>query len=91
MDDRSKFEGAGPEKIREHFNSQSVDELRRNWHADSEPATNEETTGLAGSMNHLLWAGPRYNFCALIDDICLESLEEMSNPVVKPINKKLDV
>ena len=32
-------------------------------------------------------AGTRYNFCLLVDDICLESLEKMCNPVVKLVTK----
>jgi hypothetical protein len=87
MDDLSKFEGAGPENIREHFNSWSVDELQRNWRADREPATKDEITGSAGNTNYLSQAGARYNFCFLIDDICLESLEKMDNPVVKLVNR----
>jgi hypothetical protein len=89
MDDRSKFDGAGHEKIREHFNSWSVEELRRNWHADREPATKDEIIGSAGSTyDYMIWAGPRYNFCILIDDICLESLEKMSPPVVKLVHRE---
>jgi hypothetical protein len=45
MDDQSKFEGAGPEKIREHFNSWAVDELQRNWRTDREPTTKDGMTG----------------------------------------------
>jgi hypothetical protein len=87
MDDQSKFEGAGPEKIREHFHSWAVDELQRNWRADREPATKYETTGAAGSTDYLHDAGSRYNFCLLVDDICLESIKMMSSPVLK-LNKR---
>ncbi|KAH3911877.1 hypothetical protein HBH56_129790 [Parastagonospora nodorum] len=90
MDDASKFQGAGPEKIREHFNSWAVDELQHEWRADREPATKDEiiTGTSAGSANyHLSYAGPRYNFCFLVDDICLESLEKMALPVVKLVSR----
>ncbi|CAI9629071.1 unnamed protein product [Alternaria burnsii] len=83
MNDQSKFEGAGPEKIREHFHSWAVDELQRNWRADREPATKDEITGAAGSPDYLHCAGSRYNFFLLVDDICLESIEMMNEPVFK--------
>jgi hypothetical protein len=86
MDDQSKFEGAGLEEIREHFHRWSVDELQRNWCADREPATEDEITGAAGSTNYLFRAGSRYNFCFLVDDICLESLEKMNIPVIKLVS-----
>jgi hypothetical protein len=90
IDDASKFDGAGPDKIREHFNAWAVDELQRNWRTDREPATKDEiiTGTSAGSANHYLsHAGSRYNFCWLIDDICLESLEKMTSPVVKLVSR----
>jgi hypothetical protein len=90
MDDASKFDGAGPDKIREHFNTWAVDELQRNWRTDREPATEDEiVTGTsAGSENrHLSHAGSRYNFCWIVDDICLESLGKMTLPVVKLVKR----
>lgn len=78
MDDQSKFEGAGPAEIREHFNSWSVDELRRNCRAGHEPPIKN---GIPRFV-----AGPRYNYCFLVDDVCLESLQKMASPVVKLIN-----
>jgi hypothetical protein len=86
MDDQSKFDGAGPEKIREHLNSWSLDELQRNWRADREPATKDEITNSAGNAEYLFLAGSRYNFCFLVDAICLESLEKMVTPVIKLVN-----
>ncbi|CAN9232199.1 unnamed protein product [Alternaria sp. RS040] len=83
MNDQSKFEGAGPEKIREHFHSWAVDELQRNWRADREPATKDEITDAAGSPDYLHCAGSRYSFFLLVDDICLESIEMMNEPVFK--------
>ncbi|KNG44684.1 hypothetical protein DDE82_008795 [Stemphylium lycopersici] len=87
MDDASKFDGAGPDEIREHFESWAVDELQRNWDADRKPvATKDEIiSGMsAGERNcYLSYAGTRYNFCWMVDDICLESLEKMTLPVVK--------
>ncbi|CAN9199103.1 unnamed protein product [Alternaria alternata] len=87
MDDQSRFEGAGPEKIREHFDSWAVDELQRNWRADREPATKDEITGAAGSTDYLHHAGSRYNFFLLVDDICLESIEMMDEPVFKLVKR----
>ena len=87
MDYQSKFEGAGPKKIREHFNSWAVDELQRNWRADREPATKDEITGAAGSTDYLHHAGSRYNFFLLVDDICLESIEMMDEPVFKLVKR----
>jgi hypothetical protein len=91
MDDASKFDDAEHDDIREHFNTWAADELQRNWDTDREPvATKDEIiSGItAGSRNYYLsHAGTRYNFCWMVDDICLESLEKMSSPVVKLVNR----
>ncbi|KAH7317109.1 hypothetical protein B0I35DRAFT_479884 [Stachybotrys elegans] len=79
MDDKAKFQGASLETIRRHFTDWCVNELRRNWRSGLAPATD--------STDYLERAGPRYNFCFLVDDICLESLEKMDNPVVKLVSR----
>jgi hypothetical protein len=84
MDDKAKFAGANLETIRDHFTGWCINELRRNWRSGLVPAIEDE---MSGSTNYLEQAGPRYNFCFLVDDICLESLERMANPVVKIVSR----
>lgn len=88
MEDKAKFEGTTSHDIRDHFTA---------WVADTvEP---KMITALSESEMKQLrdpykedpgpeWTmGTRYNFCLFIDDICLESMEHMSNPVVKMLAK----
>ena len=79
MDDQSKLERAAPQEIREHFHRWSVDELRRNCRADREPPMED---GIPRFV-----AGPRYNFCLLVDDICLGSLKQMDTSVLKLVRR----
>ncbi|EGE00099.1 hypothetical protein TESG_07421 [Trichophyton tonsurans CBS 112818] len=88
MDDKAKFEGATSHDIRDHFATWVVDTV-----------TPKLITALSESEMKQLrdpykedpgpeWTmGARYNFCLFIDDICLESMEHMINPVVKMLAK----
>ncbi|KAL2821496.1 hypothetical protein BJX63DRAFT_378343 [Aspergillus granulosus] len=81
MDDAAKYDGATSHDIRDHFHSWVTGELPTvlkdpgMWD-DAVLGTDEE-----GAVPTRL--GSRYNFCLFIDDICLESLDEMESPVVK--------
>ena len=89
MDDRSRFDGATPERVREHFNRWVPEELKRNWREP--PIPHEEVMKLqAGERTELDFTGVRYNFCVLIDDVCLESLGEnlSSFPVLKLVHRR---
>ena len=89
MDDRSKFDGATPERVREHFNKWVPEELKRNWREPPMPdkVFAKVQSGERTELDHI---GVRYNFCLLIDDICLESLDEKlsGDPVVKLVYKR---
>ncbi|KAI9146930.1 hypothetical protein HJFPF1_12959 [Paramyrothecium foliicola] len=88
MDEKEQLAEVGLDKIRRHFTNWCINELRRNWRSGLTPATEDEMTGSTGSTNYLEQAGPRYNFCFLVDEICLESLEKMANPVVKLVSRE---
>lgn len=87
MNDRSQFNGATPDQVREEFTNWAVDKLRRNWREppmlDGEVPEIEPGSGVRVGSS----ASTRYNFCLLVDNICLESLEKMRNPVVKLVTK----
>ncbi|CAH0046878.1 unnamed protein product [Clonostachys solani] len=88
MDDRSRFDGAGPDQVRHHFNDWAVDELQRNWSPGTRPPSKDALLNATGNTDYLDQSGPRYNFCLFIDDVCLESLDKMAIPVVKLINRR---
>ncbi len=85
MDDRARFEDATPDLVRGHFRKWAVEELGRHWR---EPPMPEDKVGEAGIDDEVVsCAGTRYNFCLLVDDICLESLDKMWSPVVKLVRR----
>ncbi|KAI1483479.1 hypothetical protein F4774DRAFT_367708 [Daldinia eschscholtzii] len=75
MDDPSKFSGMKPDEIREIFTEWAAEEHRRNWggkHNNKDP----------------YFSGARYNFCLVVDDLCLESLDKGAiAPVIKILQK----
>ena len=86
MDDRSQFDGATIDQIRTHFRAWSLEELKRNWRHP--PLPEEEIARIeTGPFSVDSGAGLRYNYCIVVDDICLESVERMFRPVVKLVNK----
>lgn len=89
MDDRSRFDGAGPDQIRRHFNDWAVDELQRNWSPGSTPPPSKDALlNATDNTDYLYQSGPRYNFCLFVDDICLESLDKMAIPVAKLVSRR---
>ncbi|OAR02947.1 hypothetical protein LLEC1_06676 [Akanthomyces lecanii] len=78
MDDQSQFEGATMEALRDKFSVWVVDEYRANLKEEHCPSIEDFNAATAGSP-----AGARYNFFLVVDDICLESLDQACGAVVK--------
>lgn len=88
MDDRSQFDGATIDQVRSHFRTWSLEELKRNWRHPPMPkaAVAKIKAGFSGEDFD---AGVRYNFCLVVDDLCLESVERMEySPVMKLVDKR---
>lgn len=81
MDDAAKYEGATSHDIRDHFHSWVTGELPTVLKDPS--ACDDATLGTDEGSAVELQLGSRYNFCLFIDDICLESLDNMDIPVIK--------
>ncbi|EFY91561.1 hypothetical protein MAC_02446 [Metarhizium acridum CQMa 102] len=67
MDDQSQFDSASPDQVRHHFSKWAMDELRRNWNK-AHDIPEDGIIGTTGGRDYLYQAGPRYNFCLLVDD-----------------------
>ncbi|KAM3427186.1 hypothetical protein MY4824_009603 [Beauveria thailandica] len=78
MDDQSQFQGAAMQALRDTFSTWVVDEYRANLNEEHRPSVEEINVDMAISL-----AGARYNFFLVVDDICLESLDQACGPVVK--------
>jgi hypothetical protein len=86
MDDSPQFDGATIDQVRNHFRAWSLEELKRNWRHP--PIPEEELANIeTGPFRVDDGAGLRYNYCMVVDDICLESVERMYKPVVKLVDK----
>ncbi|KAF4224513.1 hypothetical protein CNMCM8980_007536 [Aspergillus fumigatiaffinis] len=81
VEDKEKFNGATSHDVRDHFIAWVAEELPRVVAQPEKFFAQEEfsSTGLRREWT----LGARYNFCVFVDDICLESLDKMSSPVVK--------
>lgn len=77
MNDRSQFDGTCLDQVRDHFYKWAMDESKRGWNKGQD-IQGDEIIGATGRRDYLYQAGPRYNFCLLVDDVCLESLDKMS-------------
>ncbi|OJD27211.1 hypothetical protein ACJ73_01395 [Blastomyces percursus] len=99
MDGQSRFDGATSYEIRDHFVSWVVDVPKRVQTAKLEKfdlaiiQRNEGPDELNSCAETLCLSsglfGARYGFCLFVDDICLESLDHMSSPVVKILEETL--
>ncbi|KAM3448369.1 hypothetical protein MY3296_007853 [Beauveria thailandica] len=78
MDDQSQFQGAAMQALRDTFSAWVVDEYRANLNEEHRPSVEEINVDMAISLD-----GARYNFFLVVDDICLESLDQACGPVVK--------
>ncbi|GIC86850.1 uncharacterized protein Aud_003226 [Aspergillus udagawae] len=81
VDNKETLEGATSHDVRDHIIAWVAEELPRVVSRPNEFFAREECslTGLRPEWS----LGTRYNFCLFVDDICIESLDEMSCPVVK--------
>lgn len=88
MKDRAALSGAGVRDVRRRFTAWAAEELRRNWRRGREtlpPA--EEEARRAGVDGPGYFAGTRCNYCLLVDEVCLKSLDRSASPVVKLVRK----
>ncbi|KAG8165483.1 hypothetical protein KVR01_004035 [Diaporthe batatas] len=93
MDDKDRFEGATTHDVREHFRTWVADELPNNLTDEERGREEFSHAALARSESDAepgpdWFLGTRWNFCLVVDDVCLESLDEMSLPVVKILWKQ---
>lgn len=80
-DDVTKFDGATSHEIRDHFNA---------WVEEQLPlvANYPERLHMFGGSCPEYSLGARFNYALFVDDICLESLDHMTSPVVKILYKQ---
>lgn len=91
VEDRAALCGAGVRDVRRRFTAWAAEELRRNWRRGGEmPPPTEEEARRAGVGGPGYFAGARYNYCLLVDEVCLESLDRSASPVVKLVNKNFE-
>lgn len=79
MDDEACFGGASAAEIRDNFEHWAREQLDQNWAA--QPVTEAMRLEMYGPRNQprqgqMFYAGTRYNVCAVIDDVCLQSFDE---------------
>ncbi|EFE43073.1 hypothetical protein TRV_02200 [Trichophyton verrucosum HKI 0517] len=88
MDDKARFEGATSHDIRDHFTMWVADTVvPKMITAPSESEIKELRDPYKEDPGPEWLMGSRYNFCLFVDDICLESMEHMTTPVVKILAK----
>ena len=85
IEDRATLAGAAVRDVRRRFEAWAAEELRRNWRDDEPPTVEEARQAGVESPGYL--AGTRYNFCLMVDEVCLESLDSIASPVVKLVKK----
>jgi valyl-tRNA synthetase len=81
VDNKETLEGATSHDIRDHFIAWVAEELPKVVSQPNEFFEREEFNSIGLRREWTL--GTRYNFCLFVDDICIESLDEMRYPVVK--------
>lgn len=89
IEDRATLGGAGVCDVRRRFTLWAAEELRRNWRvgATTPPPPTEDEARRAGVGGPGYFAGTGYNYCLLVDEVCLESLDRIASPVVKLVKK----
>lgn len=86
MNDRSQFEAATIDSLHEKFSMWVVDEYRANCKEDYRPSVEEFTADTVGKESGYV-GGARYNFFLVVDEICLESLDQECGAVVKVVQR----
>lgn len=77
VDNKSELQGATIEQLAEKFSKWVIDEYRSNCNEEDRPSAEEleAADGYSG--------GTGYNFFLVVDDVCLETMDEDYGPVVK--------
>lgn len=84
MDDEERFRDASLASVRDDFEQWARDELLGNW--AEQPVTEARRSELFGASGADgdggidMSCGTRYNVCAVVDDVCLESLDRPGGP-----------
>ncbi|KAI8960234.1 hypothetical protein F5Y11DRAFT_330589 [Daldinia sp. FL1419] len=75
VDDPVNFRNLGPDQVREKFAKWATEESERKWARKRD-----------SNSHHL--TSTRYNYCLMVDDLCLESFDKMAGaPFVKLLRK----
>ncbi|KAF5514919.1 putative sterigmatocystin biosynthesis P450 monooxygenase STCB [Colletotrichum fructicola] len=77
IEDKQSLGSAGPVEVKVHFDTWARQELARNWKERSEtPEVGLFPYGGPPSPKQMMFYGARYNVCMVIDDVCLQSVDE---------------
>ncbi|KAL3300174.1 hypothetical protein RB213_008809 [Colletotrichum asianum] len=77
IEDKQSLDTAGPVQVKVHFDTWARQELARNWKERSEtPEVGLFPYGGPPSPKQMMFYGARYNVCMVIDDVCLQSVDE---------------
>ena len=92
MDDQSQFDGATIDEVRDHFRWWSLKELKRNWRHPPVPEDVLARFGCGCDVDEWDFVHgvepARYNYCLVVDDMCLECVEWMRDrAVVKLVDR----
>ncbi|PGH07490.1 hypothetical protein GX51_01791 [Blastomyces parvus] len=77
MDDKTQLDGASSHVVRDHFNRFVRSEM------DKLPKLPESEREEEEGLRKQIASATRYNFCLFVDDISLESIKHMTEPVIK--------
>lgn len=83
MDDCSLYEGASIETLRDMFSAWAEDEYLVSCNDEHAPSAEELATGRGKGY----FGGTRYNFFLIVDEICLESLDQDVGPAVRLVQR----
>ncbi|UNI19586.1 hypothetical protein JDV02_005766 [Purpureocillium takamizusanense] len=86
MDDKSQFDGATISQLRDDFSKWVLQEYRRNCKESERPSVEDSEADEEG-RTHGYSGGARYNFFLVVDDICLESMDQACGAVVKAVQR----
>ncbi|KHN93947.1 uncharacterized protein MAM_08202 [Metarhizium album ARSEF 1941] len=86
MSDRGLYEGATIDALRESFSAWVVHEYRANCRPERRPSVDEFNADAAGRDGGYA-GGARYNFFLVVDQVCLESLDQECGAVVKLVQR----